>query len=78
MTEPKSELGQHTITVTVNGEQHHLTAPLSITDFLDGAGYPAEAVSVSVGDQVVPQDDWSTYALTDGLSLRVVTLTPGG
>ncbi|MEU8895712.1 thiazole synthase [Nocardia sp. NPDC048505] len=65
------------VTVTVNREQHHLCAPVSIAGFLHSAGYRADAVSVSVGGRLVRRADWHDYALTDGLELCAISLGAG-
>ncbi|MFI7388082.1 sulfur carrier protein ThiS [Streptomyces sp. NPDC049813] len=66
------------VTITVNGEQNHLTGPITVADYLDQQGYDPQGVSVAINGDVVPGDAWANRSLTDGLDLNIVTLTPGG
>lgn len=67
-----------TVTVTVNGEQSHLTGPISVAEYLEQQGYDPSGVSVAINGDVVPAEDWTSRSLTTGLDLNIVTLTPGG
>ncbi|MEV0247176.1 hypothetical protein AB0H76_11355 [Nocardia sp. NPDC050712] len=72
MTEPADP----DLTVTVNGKQHRLRTPVSIAGFLHSAGYSADSVSVAVSGRFVRHEDWHGYALTEGLKLSAISLTP--
>ena len=66
------------MTLTVNGEQSPVAAPITVAELLRAIDAPERGVAVAVDAEVVPRSEWDTHELADGQSVEVLTAVQGG
>ena len=62
----------------INGEEHSLEGPLTLTNLLTRLNMKADRVAVELNLGIVPRDQWSSTALTEGDRLEIVHFVGGG
>ncbi|WP_435105288.1 sulfur carrier protein ThiS [Arhodomonas sp. AD133] len=78
MTQQQASNHRETLTVIVNGEQRHLTAPASVSTLLETLSYPRQGIAVAVNRQVVPRSAHGEYRLAEGDTVDIVQAVGGG
>lgn len=66
------------VEVTVNGKLESLSAPVTIAQFIESAGWKASQVVVEHNGIVLPRQRLTTIDLADGDRLEVVVPVAGG
>lgn len=77
-------------TIILNGERRELVHPTTVGSLVSGLvdkelgadGTPSDGsrlgIAVAVDGEVIRRGDWSEFALTDGLTVDIVTAVQGG
>lgn len=64
--------------VTLNGEARDLTQGLTVNDLVDELGLSKRRIAVEVNRDILPRDDYATYALREGDVVEIVQFIGGG
>jgi thiamine biosynthesis protein ThiS len=64
--------------VTLNGEARDLSEGLTVNDLVDALGLGKRRVAVEVNRDILPRDDYATYALQEGDVVEIVQFIGGG
>ncbi|MGM0653322.1 MAG: sulfur carrier protein ThiS [Bacillota bacterium] len=65
--------------ITVNNkEKLDWHEGMTVQDVLDRMGYVLTTITVSVNDQLVQEEDYTTYEIPDNASVNVFHLAHGG
>ena len=64
--------------VTINGESHSLSSPLTVDALLANLGIDQRQVAVERNREIVPKTAYPNTALSDGDELEIVTFVGGG
>jgi thiamine biosynthesis protein ThiS len=64
--------------VTLNGEARDLSEGLTVNDLVDALGLGKRRVAVEVNRDILPHDDYATYALQEGDVVEIVQFIGGG
>jgi thiazole synthase len=67
-----------TVQITVNGEGHEVTGPLSVAELLKHLGLKPEHVAVEVNQELITRSKHAEWVIAHGDVLEVVTLVGGG
>lgn len=67
-----------TMRVTLNGEARDLSEGLTVNDLVDALGLGKRRVAVEVNRDILPRDDYATYALQEGDVVEIVQFIGGG
>ena len=51
---------------------------MTVQDLLDEMGYSYTLITVTVGDHLVPEEEWDHFVLEDGADVGVFHLAHGG
>jgi thiazole synthase len=65
-------------TITINEEQRHFPAPLTVAKLLRELGRDPQRIAVEVNQQIVRRDEHDGRTLADGDRVEIVTLVGGG
>ena len=68
----------HAMKITVNGEDRHFDAPLSIAGLLVNLGIAGGKVAIELNLEIVPKSAYETIGLSDGDRIEVVHFIGGG
>jgi sulfur carrier protein len=66
------------MSLVVNKEPHPFREGLTVSELLEEKKYSWRLITVYVGDERVPRDQWPTRVLEDGDVVRVIHLMAGG
>ncbi|MEB3173544.1 MAG: sulfur carrier protein ThiS [Cyanobacteriota bacterium] len=66
------------ISITVNGEQRHCEAGLTVPAVLMALGYKPELVVVEFNGVILSRSSWSDQPVVESDVLEVVTIVGGG
>lgn len=66
------------ISITVNGKNVEIEAPMSVKELLDTVDVPPNYLAVEVNADVVPRDQYAVTIVGSGDDVEVVTLVGGG
>jgi thiamine biosynthesis protein ThiS len=66
------------MTIILNGEKRHLTAPCSVGALLDQLGIDARVVAVEVNRAVIKRTRHHDTVITDGAEVEIVSFVGGG
>ena len=64
--------------ITLNGEPHVLSAPLTIVELLQAEGLAGRRVAVEVNGEIVPRSEHPLRDLADGDRIEIVHALGGG
>ena len=64
--------------LVINGEQHSLEGPLTLTGLLTRLDMKSDRVAVELNLGIVPRDQWTTTNLAEGDRLEIVHFVGGG
>ena len=64
--------------ITVNGERHGLSGPVSLAAFLSALGLDPRKIAVERNLEIVPRSAYATTMLGDGDRIEVVHFIGGG
>ena len=64
--------------ITVNGEDHLLTADMTMRRLLEFLGLPEKGIAVAVDGTVLPRSNWDTTTVEKGWTIDVLTAVQGG
>ena len=64
--------------ITVNGEDRHVDAPLTIAGLLANLGIAGGKVAIERNLEIVPKSAYSTIGLRDGDRIEIVHFIGGG
>ncbi|MET4612198.1 sulfur carrier protein [Rhodococcus sp. PvR044] len=65
------------IGITVNGEDHQLSEPLTVAQLLEHLGLPSQGIAVAVDGAVFPRASWDT-PVGKGWEIEILTAVQGG
>jgi thiamine biosynthesis protein ThiS len=66
------------MTITLNGDQHELAAPLSVSELLQQLDIDARRVAVELNLTVVKKAAYDSALLKDGDEVEIVNFVGGG
>ena len=66
------------ISVRINGKEHHLEAPVTVAQLLDGLGFDRRKVAVERNLEIVPRSMHEATVLANGDRLEIVGFVGGG
>jgi sulfur carrier protein len=66
------------ITVSINGAERHLDAPVSVTSLIEILGLTGKRIALERNGDIVPRSTFGTAMLADGDKLEVVVAVGGG
>jgi thiamine biosynthesis protein ThiS len=66
------------VTITLNGEPHELSGPVTITELLSGLGIDPRRVAIELNLVVVKRDAYATSTVRDGDQVEIVNFVGGG
>jgi thiamine biosynthesis protein ThiS len=66
------------MTITLNGDQHELAAPLSVSELLQQLEIDARRVAVELNLTVVKKAAYDSALLKDGDEVEIVNFVGGG
>lgn len=69
---------QAAIAVTVNGDDHTLTAGTTMRQLIFTLGLPERGIAVAVDGAVLPKSAWEHTALEPDSSIDILTAVQGG
>ena len=64
--------------IRINGKEHDLSAPLTVSQLLDQLGFDRRKVAVERNLEIVPRSVHDRTALVDGDRLEIVGFVGGG
>ncbi|MGH9530488.1 MAG: sulfur carrier protein ThiS [Terriglobales bacterium] len=64
--------------IQVNGQERELAAPLSLSNLIEQLGMKEDRVAIELNRSIVPRDQWSQTALSEGDGLEIVHFVGGG
>jgi thiamine biosynthesis protein ThiS len=64
--------------IRINGKEHDLAAPLTVSQLLDQLGFDRRKVAVERNLEIVPRSVHDRTALADGDRLEIVGFVGGG
>ena len=62
----------------INGEEHTLDGPLTLTGLLARLNMKSDRVAVELNLDIVPRDQWTSTNLVEGDRLEIVHFVGGG
>lgn len=72
------EEAHNAMKITVNGEDRHFDAPLSIAGLLVNLGIEGGKVAIERNLEIVPKSAYETIGLSDGDRIEIVHFIGGG
>jgi thiamine biosynthesis protein ThiS len=66
------------MTITLNGDKHELTSPVSISELLQQLEIDARRVAVELNLTVVKKAAYDSSVITDGDEVEIVNFVGGG
>ncbi|CAF0689144.1 sulfur carrier protein ThiS [Candidatus Methylacidithermus pantelleriae] len=66
------------VSIRVNGQTLTVRTGLTLGELVTQWGLPARGLLVEVNQEVLPQNQWPTYALQQGDVIELVRITAGG
>jgi len=64
--------------VVINGEDHQVAGPITLSGLVERLGMKADRVAVELNLDIVPRDRWIETQLADGDRLEIVHFVGGG
>jgi thiamine biosynthesis protein ThiS len=64
--------------VIINGDDHQLDGPISLSGLVESLGMKADRVAVELNLDIVPRNRWIETQLADGDRLEIVHFVGGG
>ena len=64
--------------ITLNGQPHTITVPITIASLLESLDISRKPVVVELNGNALPPSEHSTAEVTDGSKLELITLAAGG
>jgi thiamine biosynthesis protein ThiS len=64
--------------VIINGDDHQLEGPISLSGLVERLGMKADRVAVELNLDIVPRSRWIETQLSDGDRLEIVHFVGGG
>jgi thiamine biosynthesis protein ThiS len=64
--------------VIINGDDHQLDGPISLSGLVERLGMKADRVAVELNLDIVPRSRWIETQLSDGDRLEIVHFVGGG
>lgn len=64
--------------VIINGDDHQLDGPISLSGLVERLGMKADRVAVELNLDIVPRGRWVDTQLADGDRLEIVHFVGGG
>jgi len=64
--------------VIINGDDHQLDGPITLSGLLEQLGMKADRVAVELNLDIVPRNRWVETQLADGDRLEIVNFVGGG
>jgi sulfur carrier protein len=64
--------------ITLNGEPHAITVPLTIASLLESLGISRKPVVVELNGNALPPSEHSIAEVTDGSKVELIILAAGG
>ncbi|HBL15218.1 MAG: thiamine biosynthesis protein ThiS [Elusimicrobia bacterium GWA2_69_24] len=64
--------------ITVNGRREDWSAGLTVARLLERMGYGLIHITVTVNEQVVPEEDYAAFPIPDGAQVHAIHLHHGG
>jgi len=64
--------------VIINGYDHQLDGPITLSGLVERLGMKADRVAVELNLEIVPRDRWVETKLADGDRLEIVHFVGGG
>lgn len=72
------EITPGTMKITLNGNQHPIQQPLSLSDLLKSLNLDGKPIVAELNHSPILPKDFSTTTIRDGDQLELVTLAAGG
>ena len=66
------------MTIIVNGETQEFTNKTTLQEILKHLSLEGKVMAAAVNMEIVKQDSWSSYALSDGDKLELLDFVGGG
>ena len=66
------------MTITLNGEPHDLSGPVTITELLAGLGIDPRRVAIELNLVVLKRDAYATRMVREGDHVEIVNFVGGG
>jgi thiamine biosynthesis protein ThiS len=66
------------MTITLNGDKHELTAPVTVTELLSRLDIDARRVAVELNLAVVKKTAYDSSVIKDGDEVEIVNFVGGG
>ena len=66
------------ISVTINGRETQLPAPITLLDYIDDKGLSGRRLAVAHNGDVIPRDNYQSVVINDGDTLEIVRPVGGG
>lgn len=64
--------------ITLNGEPHAITEPLTVASLLESLGMSRMPVVVELNGNALPPSEHPTAEVADGSKIELITLAAGG
>ena len=64
--------------VIINGDDHQLDGPITLSGLVERLGMKADRVAVELNLEIVPRGRWHETQLADGDRLEIVHFVGGG
>ena len=64
--------------ITINGENHTLTEPTSLTQLVSALGFENKRLAIEVNQNIVPRGEYADFLLKDGDTVEIVQAIGGG
>ena len=64
--------------VVINGDDHQVDGPITLSGLVERLGMKADRVAVELNLDIVPRDRWIETQLADGDRLEIVHFVGGG
>jgi thiamine biosynthesis protein ThiS len=74
----KLEPETNVMRLTINGEEHEIAAPLTLSSLIEQLGMKGDRVAVELNRDIIRREQWPETALKDGDRLEIVHFVGGG
>ena len=66
------------MTIIINGEAKEFSSELTLTQILSNLSLEGKVMAAAVNMEIVKQDSWDSYKLSDGDKLELLDFVGGG